>query len=477
MEKPFIKLFHTPNSGYFYDVGKNEIIRIPENVYLHLLEVMDGAAVLDQSDDVDVLEMIESFKELGYLSSKRPKRIYHSATTAVPLLLDRCISKITLQLTQDCNFRCKYCIYSEDKNHKQRSHANKSMSLETAKKAIVFYREHAVDANMYNVGFYGGEPLLQWDLLKEAVFFAEKELTGKLLTLSITTNASLLTETRAAFLDEHNISTTVSIDGIKAVNDNNRVFKDGSGTSDVVFRNLRMIKEKYPNLFRNLLISSVIGDNINPTTFGFYPEVLTGLPLSNFFVEVEDNTEHDTVLPDELYAKMNNEVILAYLAESGLYSRQLNPFGFKQVNRLLSHSSELKSTDSVHEVMAPSGPCIPGKSRLMVAVNGDLFPCERVNEVEANCIGNLEQGFDVEKAQKILNIGIVSESDCRNCWALGLCTACIGQFDYSKENAESEKKRLCGSIIASASERIRGKILLYELQRYYKERDVRGVSI
>ena len=132
MDRPFIKLFHTPNSGYFYDVGKNEIIRIPENVYLHLSEVMAGSAVLDQSDDEAVLEMIESFRDLGYLSSKRPRKIQHSATSMVPLLLNRCVEKITLQVTQDCNFRCKYCIYSEDKNLKQRSHAHKSMTLETS---------------------------------------------------------------------------------------------------------------------------------------------------------------------------------------------------------------------------------------------------------------------------------------------------------------------------------------------------------
>ena len=473
MEKPFIKLFHTPNSGYFYDVGKNEIIRIPENTYLHLSEVMDGSAVLDQSDDEEVLEVIKSFKELGYLSSKRPRKIQHSATSMVPLLLDRCIDKITLQLTQDCNFRCKYCIYSEEKNLKQRSHMKKSISLETAKKAILFYRDHAVDSIMYNIGFYGGEPLLEWPLLKEVVLFAEKELMGKLLTFSITTNASLLIEPIVTFLDEHHINVAVSLDGIAEINDANRVYKSGIGTSDTVLHNLKMIKDTHPNLFSELRISSVIDPNIDASSFGIYPELLKELPLGHFLVNLEENTEQETILTEELYQKMEGDTLLAYLAEFGLYSKQVKPYGYNRVNNLHNPQNVLKPSVAIQDIMAPSGPCIPGKTQLLVTVDGDLYPCERVNETEANCIGNLESGFDLEKVQRILNIGTISESDCRNCWALRLCTSCIKQFDYTSDTAKKEKTNRCTSIMASAHERILGIITLYEFERYYKNRIMR----
>ena len=468
MEKPFIKLFRTPNSGYFYDVGKNEIIRIPENVYQHLAEVMNGNAELEQSSDEDVLQMIDSFRELGYLSVKKPEKIRHSATAMLPLLLDRCIDKITLQVTQDCNFRCKYCIYSEDKNFKQRSHAHKTMTLETAKKAILFYRDHAVDSNLYNVGFYGGEPLLEWNLLKEIVLFAEKELTGKLLTFSVTTNASLLTESVAAFLEEHKVSVAVSLDGIKEINDLNRVFQNGVGTSNIVLNNLKMVRDKHPGLFKDIRISSVIDPNIDVSSFGEYPEVLKMLPLSYFLVNIEDSTEHEISLPFELCMEMETEVLLAYLAEFGMYSGTVKPYGYNRVNQLKSRQTAIKPANGIQNVMAPGGPCIPGKGRLFIATNGDCYPCERVNECEANCIGNIERGFDYEKAKQILNVGTISEAQCRNCWALRLCTTCIKQFDYSQENAVAEKTRFCESIKTSAYEKIRGMIALYEFDKYYK---------
>ncbi len=474
MKKPFIKLFHTPNSGYFYDVGKNEIVRIPEDVYQHLYRVEQGVVELEQPEGEDALEIIKSFMEMGYLSTKRPKKIQHSATSMIPLFLDRCIEKITLQLTQDCNFRCKYCIYSEDKNLKQRSHAHKSMSLETAKKAILFYRDHAVDSSMYNVGFYGGEPLLQWETVKETILFAEKELAGKLLLFTITTNASLLTEEKASFFEEHNVSLLVSLDGVKETNDENRVFPDGTGTSHVVLKNLRLLNKRYPNLFKELHISSVIDPSINVVSFGEYPDVIKQIPLDHYTVNVADNTDNDVELPEELSVELEKASFLAYLADLGLYSKEVTPYGYGRIRDMHSHQRVLKPASGMLDVIAPGGPCIPGKSRLMVSVNGDFYPCERVNETNANCIGNLKRGFDIAKAQRILNVGTISEKACQNCWALRLCTICIKHFDYSGENAQIEKLRYCESVKSSAYERIRALIMFYEFNEYYKKAKKEG---
>ena len=468
MERPFIKLFHTPNSGYFYDVGKNEIIRIPEKVYRHLAEVMNGTAVLEEASDEDVLQMIDSFKELGYLSSMRPKIIRHSATDMVPLLLERCIDKITLQLTQDCNFRCKYCIYSENKNLKQRSHAHKAMPLEIAKRAILFYRDHAIDSNMYNVGFYGGEPLLQWENLKELVLFAEKELSGKYLTFSITTNASLLTEEKAAFLEEHRIGILVSLDGVKTVNDANRIKQDGGGTTDIVLRNIRMVKEKHPELYSKMHISSVIDPEIEVSAFGQYPCELNELSLANYTVNIEYNSDHDIVIPFELQKVMANEEFLAYLSEFGLYSNNISPYGYGQIESVRSTINTMTPSSGIEDIMAPGGQCVPGKGRLFVSVDGHLYPCERVNESEAYCIGNLDVGFDYEKAIRILNIGSITDSECRNCWAMRNCTICARLFDYSQENAATAKLKYCESIKRTAQKRIRAIIMTSEMDTYYK---------
>ncbi len=469
LEKPFIKLFHTPNSGYFYDVGKNEIIRVPDDVFCHLSNVMDETSILYQPNDKNTLQMIKSLTELGYLSPKHPSRIQHPALSAVSLFLTRCIDRVTLQLTQNCNFRCKYCIYSENSNLKQRSHTTKSMSFETAKKAIMFYRDHAVDSGVFNIGLYGGEPLLEWDLLKEIVLFAEKELPGKLLTFSLTTNASLMSEPIASFLEEHRISVLVSLDGIKKVNDAYRVYQDGSGTTDTILNTIRMVKEKHPRLFEDLRISSVINPNTDPACFGQYPCELDRISLSNYTIVIEDNTEHDTAIPFRLNQSMENEVFVAYLAKLGLYSHRPSPYGYSQVESVYDNIKSLKPTNGVQEVMAPGGPCIPGKSRLFVTVDGKLFPCERVNETDAYCIGDLDNGFDYEKVKRILNIGSITENLCKECWAIRNCTICGKYFDYSSHNAAFEKSKFCDSVRAAVIRKMRAMILISESRSYYKE--------
>jgi uncharacterized protein len=342
------------------------------------------------------------------------------------------------------------------------------MSLETAKKAILFYRDHAVDANMYNVGFYGGEPLLQWDLLKEIVLFSEKELAGKLLMFSLTTNASLITETMAAFLEKHNINIVISLDGLKHVNDSNRIFQDGTGTFDTVLQTIRMIKMNFPILYKRLGISSVITPRMDISAFGLFPDELNDLPPSCYMSGIEDSTDHVVVIPLGLYNKMENEAFHAYLSHIGLFPHSLTPYGYGQVEKIHNAIKAMQSTDGIQDIMAPGGPCVPGKGRLFVSVDGFLYPCERINETDTYCIGDLDTGFNYIKAQDILNIGSITEDKCKNCWAMRHCTICGKSFDYKQSNATEEKMKLCHSVKQNAYNKIRGIILFYELDTYYK---------
>ena len=100
---------------------------------------------------------------------------------------------MTLQLTQNCNFRCAYCHYTCN-DGSQRTHSSKRMSVEVAKAAILYLRDHSVDTQSVYIGFYGGEPFLEFSLLKEVVAFCEDQLRGKDIHFTVTSNGTLLTE-------------------------------------------------------------------------------------------------------------------------------------------------------------------------------------------------------------------------------------------------------------------------------------------
>jgi len=120
------------------------------------------------------------------------------------------------------------------------------------------------------------------------------------------------------------------------------------------------------------------------------------------------------------------------------------------------------------DVTAPGGPCIPGGQRLFISADGDFYPCERVSETsEAMQIGNLNNGFDIAKAKNVLNIGQLTEEDCKNCWAIRHCQICVKHCDNNGS--------LCADFKRSQCEQIKDQVEL-QLKDYLFLKDF-GVSI
>ena len=151
MKRPFIKLFRTPNSWYFYDVAKSELCQIQPDSYLFLQRLLDGDVVSEPPDELVHLA------EMGYLTSESPvEELCHPYSRYLPQFLDRNLRQLILQVTQSCNFRCKYCIYSETSSARQRHHSAKHMTWDMAKRAVDFLWEHSIDSRMVSISFYGG---------------------------------------------------------------------------------------------------------------------------------------------------------------------------------------------------------------------------------------------------------------------------------------------------------------------------------
>jgi uncharacterized protein len=158
--KPFIYLFMTSGGFYFYDVNTSQIIRTQRPVWQLLFKIMRGNFNPTEcsSEEQDALQIMRSMMDEGLLSSKQIAEIVHPYNEYLPSILKNTLNTVTLQVTQQCNFRCEYCIYSGD--YENRGHAERTMSFETAKKSIDFVLSSSKDSHAFHVGFYGGEPLL-----------------------------------------------------------------------------------------------------------------------------------------------------------------------------------------------------------------------------------------------------------------------------------------------------------------------------
>ena len=426
--QPFIHLLQIPYGKYIYDLNKNSVIKVPDAVYAYLKD-MTG------EPNAEVRGYLEDLKAQGYLKEKHVKVSEHPVTDYYHSFVKHNLGQLVLQVTQGCNLKCEYCSYSG--NYFNREHANKSMSLETAKKAIDYFISHARDSRHFGISFYGGEPLLEFELIKKCVAYADSRAEGRKVSYNFTTNGTLLTEEKYEFLVEHDFSLLVSLDGPQEVHDRHRVFAGTTvGSFQSMSENLKKLKAKYPKYYaENISFSTVLDP---------------GYPLKEIcdFTKTDEcvrDSRISSTLINDVHAKEKNHYTEAFVQEyeyekfkvllwklGRLETTDIAPLmrqhfsGFKQAAICFERVEQSELPDKSHR----GGPCIPGVRKLFVDVQGRLFPCERVSETsEIACIGHIDQGIDEEKALRMLNIERLTSEDCRNCWAYTMCPTCFTHAD------------------------------------------------
>lgn len=120
--------------------------------------------------------------------------------------------------------------------------------------------------------------------------------------------------------------------------------------------------------------------------------------------------------------------------------------------------------------MTTGGQCLPGIQRFFVNVDGAFYPCERVNEnSESLCIGDIEKGFDISKASKILNVAQLTKNECRKCWCFNMCTQCVSMAEQDGELSATKRLSNCASVKANIDSEIKNYIVLRNHQARIKE--------
>lgn len=469
MDKPFIQLFHTPNSCYFLDVNRNEFVPISVSSFQYLREIMLGIHGWEDFTPDELRDL----RTQGYLCSESAvKEVRHPYSNFLGTFLDRKLAKITLQVTQNCNFRCKYCIYSEERNLRQRSHSNKRMTWAVAKRAVDFLLMHSVDSKEVNVGFYGGEPLLEFPLIQRVIEYSRSRFHGKKLTFSITTNGSLLTDEIIRYFHANDVSMMISLDGPKEINDRNRVFPDGRGTYDVVIERIARVKEIASEYAEKLQISMVLDpandfDCIN--SICLEADVFDKQQIMPSLVD-RDYDGVEVEFSEEYAWKSAYHRFLAILAHFGRFPEgEVSPVASRSLSAAVADHFKIETLAGLFPVDAPSGPCIPGQMRLFVDVDGRLFPCERVSEKSpAMCVGTLDGGFDLRRAEQLLNVGHLTEHACKQCWCFRYCGICAKGADVGAHELSAEAKlSSCEKHRNMAYGKLKEYLLFKEIPAFY----------
>ena len=353
--------------------------------------------------------------------------------------------KYVLEATEDCNFRCTYCFNTIHEGTGLRHHTRKSMSLDIAKKSIDYYFIQYVkiykklsaekqiallNAVPPTLSWYGGETTLNWSVLVAATDYfkskpwEENGIDPKCLSFSLNTNMSVLTDDMLRFVVEHDYLIFASIDGPKAENDKCRVFPDGSGTYDIVMKNLRKIKDYAPDYFkRRVIILSVEADSYDIKACRDYfnhwefPE----LEVSPSGQEREDCVYSDPEMElKDINANYHSD--LEHFKEL-IDSADIENPG-KDINTLIKYTGIQFDNPSGSNILKILLTCPMGIDNNMVGVDGEIHICHKTDG--SYSFGNINSlPIDYSRLVELYRKhNECVNHHCTGCWAVHICDIC-----------------------------------------------------
>ena len=357
------------------------------------------------------------------------------------------VKALCLHIAHDCNLACRYCFAEEGEYHGRRA----LMSLEVGKKALDFLVANSGNRVNLEVDFFGGEPLLNWQVVKELVEYGRslEEPNNKKFRFTLTTNGVLLNDEILEFANREMANIVLSIDGRKEIHDKMRPFRGGQGSYDLIVPKFRKVaesrgQERYyvrGTFTRNNLDFS--RDVLHLADLGFRQisvEPVVAGPEDDYAIREEDLP----VLREE-YDRLAAEMIKRKEAGKGF-----NFFHFM---------IDLEGGPCVAKRLSGCG---SGTEYLAVTPWGDLYPCHQFVGNEDFLMGNVEEGIlreDIRDEFKACNV--YAKEKCRNCFAKFYCSGGCAANSYNFHGnindaydvgCELERKRVECAIMLKVAE-------------------------
>ncbi|WP_054741468.1 thioether cross-link-forming SCIFF peptide maturase [Cellulosilyticum ruminicola] len=437
-----IHKFQFENSNIVMDIHSGSIHLVDDVAYTIVedVETLSKEEVMAKySGQFETAALEEAIEEL--LTLKEQEMLYtpDQYEEFVPAFLNRepVVKALCLHVAHDCNLKCKYCFAGEGEYHGHRS----LMSIEVGKKAIDFIIENSKHRKNIEIDFFGGEPLMNWEMVKETVDYArqrEKE-TGKNFRFTMTTNGVLLNDEIIDYLNENMHNVVLSLDGRKEVNDNMRPTANGKGSYDIILPKFKKLVEKRGNK-QYYLRGTFTHHNLD---FAEDVKHMTGEGFKEVSVEpvVAPNDMDYAIKPNDVETLCAEYEKLAKYIVTQI--RQGDGFNF------FHFMVDLEGGPCVHKRLAGCG---SGTEYLAVTPEGDLYPCHQFVGIPEFKMGDVNVGVtNTEMRSKFEKCNVYSKDECRSCWAKFFCSGGCAANSYNfhgdihhvyEIGCELQKKRL-----------------------------------
>jgi len=398
-------------SGGVYSVDKMayDTIKIfneqtKEQVVEKIYEEYKGQGV-NKEEVVECYDQILDLKNQGVLFSNDT---FENMAGELKAKTSGVVKALCLHVAHTCNLNCEYCFASQGKYHGERA----LMSYEVGKRALDFLVENSGNRTNLEVDFFGGEPLMNFDVVKDLVKYArsiEKE-KGKNFRFTLTTNGVLIDDDVIEFANKEMSNVVLSLDGRKEVHDRYRVDYNGKGSWEKILPKFQKLVNARDN--KNYYMRGTF-THFNPDFTEDIKEMLkhgfTELSMEPVVCAKGDKNE----LTDEdiKIVLSEYEKLAALMLEK---KKEGKPFTFYH------YMIDLKGGPCIYKRISGCG---SGTEYMAVTPSGDLYPCHQFVGEEKFKLGNIYDGVTNKTITKeFLDCNVYARKDCKDCWAKLYCS-------------------------------------------------------
>ena len=383
-----------------------------EEIVAKMLDKYSDDSTVTEQEVLDVIDAVKELENAGKLYTEDEYR-----DLAFDFKKNNTVIKaLCLHIAHTCNLNCEYCFASQGKYHGDRA----LMSLEVGKRAIDFLVENSGTRTNLEVDFFGGEPLMNWDVVKDIVKYArsiEKE-KNKNFRFTLTTNGVLVDDDVIEFANKEMHNVVLSLDGRKEVHDHLRKTINGKGSYDTIVPKFQeFVKRRGDKGY--YIRGTFTHNNVDFTNDIFHMADLGFTELS---------MEPVVCAPEDPYALTYDDL----------------PVLFEQyeilAKEMLKREKEGKPITFYHYMIdLTSGPCIykrisgcgSGTEYMAVTPWGELFPCHQFVGDPKYSLGNIYEGVTNKEAQDEFKLcNAYAKPECKDCWAKLYCSGGCAANSY-----------------------------------------------
>ena len=410
-----------------YDIIELFLTETKENITKKMSEKYLGKEGITESDIDECYDQVVSLRDSGKLFS--PDTFAPMAGT-LKEKTSGVVKALCLHIAHTCNLNCSYCFASQGKYHGERS----VMSLEVGKRALDFLIENSGTRRNLEVDFFGGEPLLNFEVVKELVAYARsiEKKYNKNFRFTLTTNGMLIDDDVIDFANRECANVVLSLDGRKEIHDRFRVDYTGAGSFDKIVPKFQKLVEarKGKNYYMRGTFTHANPDFLEDI------KVMLDLGFNELSMEPVVCVPGD---PAELTE-----------ADMEIVKKQYEELAFLMLER---HKEGKPFTFYHYMIDLTGGPCIykrisgcgSGTEYMAVTPWGDLYPCHQFVGEDRYKLGNIYDGVINKSAQcEFAECNVYARPECRDCWARLYCSGgCAANAFHSTGSVKGVYKSGC----------------------------------